>query len=194
MPKVTDILSTRDLDFEPNRTKLIQFGNFVQITRATDYAVRVMIHLATMPPGVRVQKTELSDATDVSSDFLSKVLQQLVRSRLIRSQRGSGGGFMLAVDAASVSLLQVVEAMEGPLRLNQCIAEGPSCQRKSRCPAHQVWANAQAALVSVLASTSMASLAAKTAHADGPSYGLHPKQERLANGLRRELPQVRSVH
>lgn len=194
MPKVTDIASARDLDFEPNRTKLVQFGNFVQITRATDYAVRVMIHLATLPPGARVQKTELSDAIDVSSDFLSKVLQQLVRSRLIHSQRGSGGGFMLAVDAASVSLLQVVEAMEGPLRLNQCLADGPSCQRKSWCPAHQVWAKAQAALVNVLNSASMASLAANIAVANGSEYDLHPRQARSARGYRREHPQARSVH
>ena len=55
----------------------------MQITRAADYAVRVMIHLASLPPGSTVRQRELTKATDVPGHFLSKVLQQLVRSRLI---------------------------------------------------------------------------------------------------------------
>ncbi len=130
------------------------------ITRASDYAVRVMIHLAGLPPRSKVQKAELSKATDVSEHFLSKVLQQLVRAQFIRSQRGSGGGFALAVSAERVSLLDVVEAIEGPLRLNLCVEEGPSCSRKSWCPAHPVWLAARAAVVEVLGGASIASLAA----------------------------------
>jgi len=145
----------------------------MQITRASDYAVRVMIHLAGLPLGSTVQQSVLSRATDVSGHFLSKVLQQLVRSRLIRSQRGSGGGFALAVPAAGVSLLDVVEAIEGPVRLNQCLMEGPSCDRKSWCPAHQVWAEAQAAVVSVLGAASMEDLASAARSAS--QYGLHEK-------------------
>jgi Rrf2 family protein len=147
----------------------------MQITRASDYAVRVMIHLAGLPAGSRMRQSELSKATDVSGHFLSKVLQQLVRSRLVWSRRGSGGGFALAVPATSVSLLDVVEAIEGPVRLNQCIAEGPSCERKSWCPAHQVWAEAQAAVVNVLGAASMASLALQAKSHSAALYRLHEK-------------------
>jgi len=147
----------------------------MQITRASDYAVRVMVHLAGLPAGSRVRQSELSKATDVSGHFLSKVLQQLVRSRLIWSQRGSGGGFALAVPATNVSLLDVVEAIEGPVRLNQCIEEGPSCDRKSWCPAHRVWAEAQAAIVTVLGAASMASLARSAKSDSAHAYRLHDK-------------------
>jgi Rrf2 family protein len=147
----------------------------MQITRASDYAVRVMIHLAGLPPGSTVRQSVLSQATDVSGHFLSKVLQQLVRSRLVRSQRGSGGGFALAVSASGVSLLDVVEAIEGPVRLNQCIEEGPSCERKSWCPAHQVWAEAQAAIVNVLGAASMASLASQAKSDSAAAYRLHER-------------------
>jgi Rrf2 family protein len=133
----------------------------MQITRGTDYAVRVMIHLAGLPPGSRVRQSQLSQASDVSGHFLSKVLQQLVRSRLVRSQRGSGGGYALAVPAASVSLRDVVEAIEGPVRLNLCLMEGPSCGRKSWCPAHLVWAEAQASVLNILGAASMARLASQ---------------------------------
>jgi len=145
----------------------------MQITRASDYAVRVMIHLAGLPAGSMVQQAELSQATDVSGHFLSKVLQQMVRAGLIRSQRGSGGGFALAVSPAAVSLLDVVEAIEGAVQLNQCIHEGPSCERKEWCPAHQVWAEAQAAIVNVLGAASVASLAAQAKSHAGVHYGLH---------------------
>src|ERR1700758_1342001 len=144
----------------------------MQITRAADYAVRVMIHLASLPPGSTVRQSELTKATDVSGHFLSKVLQQLVRGRLIRSQRGAGGGYVLAASADRVSLLEVLEAVEGPVRLNQCLEEGPSCERKAWCPAHAVWAEAQAAVTTVLGSASMAALAAR---AQGMSYELHEK-------------------
>ncbi len=147
----------------------------MQITRASDYAVRVMIHLGALPPGSTVRQAELSKATEVSSHFLSKVLQQLVRSGLIRSQRGSGGGYGLAGSAQSISLLDVVQAMEGPVQLNQCIAEGPSCDRKSWCPAHQVWAEAQSAMVTILGGASVAKLAAQTTASSAPDDRLHEK-------------------
>jgi len=159
----------------------------MQITRASDYAVRVMIHLAALPPTFTVRQSELSKATEVSGHFLSKVLQQLVRAHLIRSQRGSGGGYALAVPAASVSLLDVVEAMEGPLRLNQCIGEDPSCERRSWCPAHQVWAAAQAAIVNVLGGASVASLAAQVKADSAPLYRLHAKPVWISGVPKREL-------
>lgn len=165
----------------------------MQITRASDYAVRVMVHLAGLPEGSRVRQAELSKATDVSGHFLSKVLQQLVRSRLIWSQRGSGGGFGLAVPATSVSLLEVVEAIEGPVRLNQCIEEGPSCERKSWCPAHQVWAEAQAAVTNVLGAASMASLA-QQAKPGAASYRLHEKPIWISGVPKESHKRARRTH
>jgi cytochrome b6-f complex iron-sulfur subunit len=71
----------------------------MQLTRAADYAVRVMIHLATLPAGTRISRDSLAAATEVPTHFLSKVLQQLSRARLIAVQRGTSGGFSLAVSA-----------------------------------------------------------------------------------------------
>src|ERR1022692_174728 len=147
----------------------------MEITRASDYAVRVMIHLAGLPPGSTVQKSVMSEASAVKEHFLSKVLQRLVRSGLVRSQRGSGGGFGLAVSAACVSLLDVVQAMEGPVRLNQCLLEGPSCDMKSWCPAHRVWAEAQAAMENILRAASMARLAAEASSRSASQYRLHER-------------------
>ena len=69
----------------------------MQLTRAADYAVRVMIHLAKLPDGTRVNRDGLAEAADVPTHFLSKVLQILVRARLIAAHRGTSGGFSLAI-------------------------------------------------------------------------------------------------
>lgn len=134
----------------------------MQITRATDYAVRVMVHLATLPQGKKTQLNSLAEVTGVRRTFLSKILQRLVQQGFLSSHRGAGGGFCLKVPAEQLTLLQVVESIEGPTRLNVCLKEGASCARKSWCGVHPVWGEAQSALTNVLAGMSVAQLAKKT--------------------------------
>ena len=67
----------------------------MQLTRAADYAVRVMVHLAAVAPGTRASRTELAGAVDCPEQFLSKVLQSLTRAGLVTSHRGNTGGFEL---------------------------------------------------------------------------------------------------
>jgi len=131
----------------------------VQITRAADYAVRVTIHLATLPPGVKAQRAELAAATGAPSSFLSKVLQRLVQTGLVFSSRGATGGFQLAWGKKDLTVLDVVEAIEGRTQLNLCLSDGPTCDRKTWCPGHPVWREAQNALLQVLGGALIANLA-----------------------------------
>ncbi len=134
----------------------------MQLTRAADYAVRIMIHLASLPPGSRPNRTALAQAGEVAEQFLAKVLQSLTRAGLIDSQRGMKGGFALAKPPEQITILDIVEAVEGPVTLNVCLATGESCGRKSWCPAHRVWAEAQEAMLNVLRNATIASLAIRT--------------------------------
>jgi len=143
----------------------VAWCSHMQLTRAADYAVRVMIHLATQPPGTRMKRESLAAAADVPPHFLSKVLQSLSRARLIVAHRGTTGGFSLAAPADQVSVLRVVEAVEGTLQLNACLSGGAGCNRQGWCPAHPVWVEAQAALTEVLKNASIGRLASQ---ADGP--------------------------
>lgn len=150
----------------------------MQLTRAADYAVRVMIHLAGTPPGVRASRTELAGAAECPEQFLSKVLQSLTRAGLVVSHRGNTGGFELPRIHRNASLLEVVEAVEGPIRLNVCLTSDHACSRQSWCPAHGVWADAQQAMTGVLQGTSISELAEKAvanrrpdgALVDGPKW------------------------
>ena len=83
----------------------------MQLTRAADYAIRVMTHLASLPAGSRVSRSVLAEATSVPESFLSKVLQALTRAQLVESRRGPDGGFELVAGDLRASLLDVVEAI-----------------------------------------------------------------------------------
>ncbi len=131
----------------------------MKINRATDYAVRVVVHLAASPLGQKVPLNVLAEAAGVRQSFLSKILQQLVRQGLVMSFAGSGGGFCLNLEPGHLTLLQVIEAMEGPTQLNLCLRNDRSCERRPSCPVHPVWRKAQAAITQVLGAVTIAELA-----------------------------------
>ncbi len=140
----------------------------MQLTRAADYAVRVMIQLATLPAGNRALLPDLSEVTAAPQSFLSKVMQSLVRNQLISSRRGKRGGFAILPRGREATMREVIEAIEGPISLNVCLNGGKPCERKSWCPAHPVWARAQRAMVDVLMSVTVSAMAAKAPTADVP--------------------------
>ncbi len=132
----------------------------MQLTRAADYAVRVMIHLASLPPGTRLPLNSLAEAVNVPESFLSKVLQSLTRAGLVASRRGTDGGFTLAA-SNHTSMLDVIQAIDGPIQLNVCLAHDGSCVRSGTCPAHPVWVRAQDALVQVLSEAKISEMGAR---------------------------------
>ena len=145
-----------------NDSASVKCNSSMQLTRAADYGVRVMIYLTTLPDQNRALLPDLAVATDAPESFLSKVLQLLVHAQLISSRRGKSGGFAVLPRGREANMLQVVEAIDGPISLNVCLNGGRECERKRTCPAHPVWALAQRAMVDVLISATVASMAAKS--------------------------------
>jgi Rrf2 family protein len=122
-----------------------------------------MIHLAGLPPETRASRAELALAAECPEQFLSKVLQNLTRAGLVLSHRGNTGGFELPNIRRSTTVLEVVEAIEGPMRLNVCLNSDRSCARQEWCPAHDVWVSAQAAVAQVLRDATIIELARQAA-------------------------------
>ncbi len=131
------------------------------ITRATEYAIRTVIYLAKQPKGDIVLKKDICRTQEVTPAFLTKILQPLIKAGIVSSQRGVGGGFLLACDPQSINLLDLLEAEEGPLKLNHCLIDSGDCLRKAYCAAHLVWTEAQGEMVRVLKKHSIADLAAQ---------------------------------
>ena len=135
----------------------------MQLTRAADYAVRVMIQLATLPSQERALLPALAAATGATKSFLSKVLQALCRAGFIISRRGQAGGFEILGPGREATIRAVIEAIDGPICLNLCLTTGVLCNRSSYCPAHPIWLKAQKAMLEVLNAATVADLAVEAA-------------------------------
>jgi len=133
----------------------------MQITRSTDYGMRVLTRLAMAPPATRLTAGALAIASRASEPLVAKILQRLVGARLLVSRRGFEGGFELARHPRDISVLDIVTALEGPLCLYTCLPGGAGCDDSETCAARDVWARAQSALASVLASETLERLAAR---------------------------------
>jgi Rrf2 family protein len=115
----------------------------MSLTMAGDYAIRAMIHLASLPENQSALRSEISRTQRIPLSFMAKILRRLVQARLLRSARGVNGGFALARPPSEITLLDVVEAIEGPITLTQCASEGQACTWSGECPGSLVWPEVQ---------------------------------------------------
>lgn len=109
------------------------------ITRATEYSIRAMLHLAAKYPASVISKHEICKAEDITPAFLAKILQPLIKEGLVVSKRGVAGGFALAKSPERISLLDVMHAVDEPLSLNLCLTADQQCDRMNLCPVHVLW-------------------------------------------------------
>ncbi len=110
----------------------------MEITRETDYAIRCVLYLCGKKEEITMID-EIAREMEVPRSFLAKILQKLARASLVKSFRGVKGGFQLARPPAGISLLDVVEAIEGEVTMNLCVLDQALCGRSDACPVHPVW-------------------------------------------------------
>jgi len=110
----------------------------MQITRQADYAIRCVLYLSQCRGEVKVVD-EIARAKSIPRVFLSKILQKLTKAGIVRSYRGVKGGFELARRPRDISLLDVIEAIDGPVALNICAIDKKMCSLSNTCSVHPVW-------------------------------------------------------
>ncbi len=110
----------------------------MKISRETDYAIRFMLHLCGNARKVAMVD-EIAKERDVPKSFLAKILQKLKRAKLVESFRGVKGGFRLARDPSGISLLDVIEAIQGGVGVNICAVDDLACERSAECVVHPIW-------------------------------------------------------
>src|SRR5574338_1196411 len=128
----------------------------MQITRQADYALRAMLYLAQLEPSQRAATSQIADEQRIPPSFLAKIISQLSIAGLIHTSRGARGGVSLARSPESISVLEVVEAIDGPIALNECTHSINSCTFGENCPLRPLWCASQAELVNRLRSTTFA--------------------------------------
>ena len=119
----------------------------MQITRQADYALRAMLYLARLETNERAATSKIAEDQEIPPSFLAKIISQLSIAGLIHTSRGAHGGVSLARKPSEVSLLEVVEAIDGPISLNECVHDPGICSFGDNCPIHEVWCEAKEELV-----------------------------------------------
>lgn len=119
----------------------------MQITRQADYALRAILFLSRLGPKDRAATSKIAENQKIPPSFLAKIISQLSVAGLISTSRGAHGGVSLARLPEKISLLEVVEAIDGPISLNECTLNPGVCVFGTECSLHPVWCEAQKDLV-----------------------------------------------
>lgn len=134
----------------------------MQITRQADYAVRAVLYLARMEANKRAATSQVAQEQRIPPSFLAKIISQLSIAGLLHTSRGARGGVSLARNPKDITLLEVIEAIDGPIMLNECVGDGSNCTFDEDCPLRPVWCEAQNELVTRLRETNFAKLLEQT--------------------------------
>jgi len=110
----------------------------VQITRETDYAIRCVLYLSSRTDRLTMVD-EISREMATPRSFLAKILQKLAKAGIVKSFRGVKGGFQLAKEPTQITLLDVIEAIEGAIALNACAIDSSACGFSGTCSVHPIW-------------------------------------------------------
>src|SRR5438552_16007730 len=129
-----------------------------RLSKRSDYGLIALKHLA-QHNDESVSAREIADQYHIPAELLAKVLQRLVRKGLLVSQQGINGGYVLARDPAMISIVDVVEALEGPISITPC-ERGDLCQQLEMCSVKDALLKIKAKVVRVIGDTSIYELAA----------------------------------
>lgn len=128
----------------------------LEITRRSDLATQALIELARR--GRRTKSSELADAIGTSPGFLSQAMTPLAARGWVRSEPGPTGGYSLTADLGEVSVLDVIEAIEGPSDSGRCVLEDRPCSDATPCLLHRPWQKARTQLIEELAANPLSTL------------------------------------
>lgn len=131
----------------------------VRLTRETEYALRGLCVLAGKAPGATVPLMKVAAAQRLPPTFLAKIFQKLARHGILRAARGAGRGYALASAPEEISVLEVIEAIEGSDYLDRCLFWTGRCGEANPCVLHEHWLTVRPRVRALLESTTLADLA-----------------------------------
>ncbi|ABB14320.1 RrF2 family transcriptional regulator [Carboxydothermus hydrogenoformans] len=130
----------------------------MQLTKQGEYALIALMDLAKLPKGQVVPVKTLAERLMLPEAFLAKIVQSLVKAGLVYTVKGPQGGVALLKDPEKITVLEVVEAVEGPIVLSQCINHPDICEKVEICPLHKIWHKVQQKLIEEFSSHNLLTL------------------------------------
>ena len=128
-------------------------------SRSAEYAIRAFVHLASVPDGKYAMVKQIAEEADIPSHFLAKILQQLARKGFLRSSKGPTGGFCLRTPASEMTLVQLVESIDGLAEYDRCPSGFAECNDQAPCGMHDSWKGLRSRIMDYLERTSIEDLA-----------------------------------
>lgn len=128
----------------------------LELTSKTELAIRALNALSASAGGGVTRGEDLAAALGTTTNYLPQVMSPLIRSSWVDSTSGPNGGYALGVPISDVSLLDVIESVEGPTDDGQCVFTRVPCPEEGQCDMHRPWSRARTALLNELASTPVA--------------------------------------
>lgn len=130
------------------------------LTRRCEYGMRILVHLATLGERARMTASELAEACEVPPGNVPTIVNILSRAGLLNCTPGRNGGCILARDPEDVTILEVIEVLEGPLDVGHCLLDERRCHDKDPyCALHESWAASKAAAIGTLHGITLADTA-----------------------------------
>lgn len=129
----------------------------LRVTKLTDYATVVLTVLAARP-GQVLSAAELAEHSGLEQPTVSKLLKPLAQAGLVEGLRGVHGGYRLSRDAGAISLIEIVEAMEGPLAMTECSLHDGQCGISSQCGVRSNWRRINDVVADALRAVSLAQM------------------------------------
>jgi Rrf2 family protein len=134
----------------------------LRLSKKADYALMAMKHLATRADGASASAREIAEAYDIPVELLAKILQRLARHGLVKSLQGTRGGYRLARETAKISVADIIEAIEGPLRVTACSTEEENCGQYAKCSIRDPLWRIKDRIVSALSDCSLQEIASES--------------------------------
>ncbi len=134
----------------------------MKITKIGDYALRSVLYLSTQPVIKISAVSEICKDCEIPYHITAKIMQKLIKAGIVRSFQGNKGGFKLAKPANEITIKNVIEAIEGPIVLNDCSVNGKMCSmERINCSIHPIWRDLQQNFIDSLDSYTMDVLSKK---------------------------------
>lgn len=142
------------------------------VSRKLDYALRALTYLSTLPEGRVALARDIAEVQHIPMRFLQKIMKELVSNQIARSFHGPGGGYALAKAPQVITLKQVIEAVEGPIVMQECVQDDPGCGIYDRCTQIPIWQSLHEQFLGILSKRTLLDLSPLPAQIT-PAAALH---------------------
>lgn len=151
--RVRNLVDAFVRDYESNGVTMFRL-----YSKGCEYALRALLQFAPAKGNERFQAEAICREAGIPESFARKVFQSLAHGGFLKAFRGPGGGYALTEHPSRITLLRVIEAVDGANTFDSCVMGLPQCGREKACPLHNVWFGAKQPLIAQLSKTTLQDL------------------------------------